>query len=385
MDVLDHEDVVSFHGSRWHTSFVTTMSRHACILGSALLAAATGVSAQEYNEAEKALARAAISIALFDELSQRCANASSFSPAQQKEADNWQRANSVAQVRTKAQALNPQLRGQITEAANQVIRQVAGGADPCAAAVSVTRMAEAKFADTLPQILAWQPAAPVPPRPAATKPVQGVGKGAELAAKIEGFAFDTCTRMGYGGMVMVSACPVVLFRDGEALTDVEGLSYPPGLRAHKAAKPKSWTRWRRSGGNVQLDKQDGWNDLGFTAVYSTLPARFTLDGHFRSMGGSGTAAIGGGQAVVAWTDYEFFPDGRVERGGGAGASSNDGGTSVTTGSTATGRSGRYRLDGLMLVMDFDDGSGERRIIIADPKDGGKGSMWLDGEGYVRRK
>jgi hypothetical protein len=62
------------------------MSRRACILGIALPSAAASVSAQEYSDAEKALARAAISIAMFDELSQRCANGSGFTPAQQKEA-----------------------------------------------------------------------------------------------------------------------------------------------------------------------------------------------------------------------------------------------------------------------------------------------------------
>lgn len=362
------------------------MSRHASILGIALLSVASRVSAQEYSDTEKALARAAISIAMFDELSRRCANASGFSPAQQKEADSWQSANGVAKLRARVQGLSQPLRRQIDEAANQVLTQVAGGANPCMAAVSVTRLAESQFAGNLPQLLTDIPARPAAPaQPAARKPAQGVGRGAELAAKIEGFGFDTCTRMGYGGMVMVSACPVVLFRDGEALTDVEALGDPRGLAAHQVAKPKYWTRWRRSGGNVQLDKEDGWKDLGFTAVYSTLPKNFTLDGRFRSMGGSGTVAIGGSQAVAAWTDYVFFPDGRVERGGGAAASSSDSGVSVTTGSNATGRTGRYRLDGLMLVMDFDDGSSERRIIIADPKDGGRGTMWLDGEGYIYRK
>lgn len=186
-------------------------------------------------------------------------------------------------------------------------------------------------------------------------------------------------------MLMVSACPVVLFRNGEALTDVEGLNHAQGLEAHKKEKPKAWTQWRRTGGNVQLNTADGWENLGFTAVYSTLPKNFSLDGRFRSTGGAGTVAIGGGQSVAAWTDYVFFPDGRVERDAGAAASSTDTGAPVTTASHAAGKSGRYRLDGLTLAIDYGDGSSERRIIIADPKDGGKGTLWLDGDGYVRRK
>jgi hypothetical protein len=58
---------------------------------------------------------------------------------------------------------------------------------------------------------------------------------------------------------------------------------------------------------------------------------------------------------------------------------------VVTGSTRAGKAGRYRVDGFMLVIQYDDGTSENRILIADPKDEGKGTMWLDGEGYVRRK
>jgi hypothetical protein len=75
----------------------------------------------------------------------------------------------------------------------------------------------------------------------------------------------------------------------------------------------------------------------------------------------------------------------VQRGGGAGASSNDASGSVTTASQAASRSGRYRIEGLILAIDYDDGTKERRIIIADPEDHGKGTMWLDGEGYVVNK
>lgn len=207
----------------------------------------------------------------------------------------------------------------------------------------------------------------------------------KYVADIEGFGFDTCTRIGYGGMVMVSACPVVLFRNGDALTKVEALNDPQGLAAHKAANARYWTSWRRNGSTIQLNKSGGWKDLGFTAVYSALPKGFTLDGRFRAVNGTGTAAIGGGQAVVAWSDYVFSPDGIVRRDGGAGASTSGGGVSVTTGSSSPGKSGRYRIDGLVLSIDYNDGSREQRVIIADPKDGGRGALWLDGEGYALRK
>lgn len=362
-----------------------------------LIVAATA-TAQDVSEAEQARIKAAIGLYVFDDLEAQCG--SGFDAAQRAEVASWSRKHSVPRVRAHLDGagLSDHWRSQARAGAQQVIRQVASGANPCVAAVSITRTADMQFDAKLPLLMqgaaassATSSAAARNPAPApvpAAAPAKGgniEGAGAKLAASIEGFGFDTCSRMGYGGMIMVVACPVVLFRNGEALTDVEGLNHPQGLPGHRAARPAKWTHWRRSGGKVQLQEEGAWENLGFTAVYSTLPADFRLDGRFRSLGGAGTAAIGGSQAVVAWSDYVFSPDGRVRRDGGAGASASAGSTSVTTGSQAPVKSGRYRVEGLVLAMDFDDGSRERRLIIADPKDNGKGSIWLDGEGYAIRK
>jgi hypothetical protein len=206
----------------------------------------------------------------------------------------------------------------------------------------------------------------------------------DVTAQVEGFAFDTCTSIGYGGMAMVSVCPVVLMRNGEALRDVTGLSHPQGLAAHKTARPKAWTRWQRSGGKLQLQGDKGWRNLAYTAVYPTLPRDFRLDGSFRAMSGAGTLAVGGSQAVVAWTDLRFFPDGRVERGGGAGSSTKFEGSSVVTGAQRGVMRGRYRIDGLTLTMTWDNGKTDTRLLITDPKSP-KGAIWLDGKGYARSK
>jgi hypothetical protein len=357
----------------------------------------TAALAQEPNPSEIALARVALGINTFDQLAARCAQDKGFSAAEQKQIEQWQSANSVAQLRAQVRgnALAPALRKQVDEAAGMVVQKVPAGMSACAAALSVTRTPDAQFAKTAPQLIAslqgnaGMPAAgaqegrkPAPPQEISAA---ASGRGSELAAQIEGFGFDTCTGIGYGGMVIVKACPVVLFKNGEALEDVEGLAYPQGLAAHKSAKPKEWTRWRRSGDKVQLEKTKGWENLGYTVVYRALPKDFRLDGLFRSLGGGGNIALGGGQAVAAWSDYRFSPDGRVERGGGAGATSSGAGVSVVTGSTRAGKTGRYRVDGFMLVIQYDDGTSENRILVADPKDEGKGTMWLDGEGYVRRK
>ena len=48
------------------------------------------------------------------------------------------------------------------------------------------------------------------------------------------------------------------------------------------------------------------------------------------------------------------------------------------------RSGRYRMDGLLLRIDYDDGRQEHRVLITDPAKPG-GVLWLDGESYVERR
>lgn len=351
-------------------------------------------NAQDLGEAEQARIKAAVGLNVFDDLAAQCG--SGLTAVQRAEVDDWVSRNSVERVRAHLDGagLTDHWRSQARAAAQQVIRQLPSGASPCVAAVSITRTADMQFAAKLPVLMrgaapvaAGKPAAAPGPAVAAASVRGGSveSPAAKLAASIEGFAFDTCSRMGYGGMIMVVACPVVLFRNGEALIDVEGLNHPRGLPGHRAAKPEKWTRWRRNGGAVQLQEAGVWANLGFTAIYSALPANFRLDGRFRSLGGAGTAAIGGSQTVVAWSDYVFTPDGRVQRDGGAGASASAGSAAVTTGSRTPPKSGRYRVEGLVLAMDFDDGSRERRLIIADPKDHGNGSIWLDGEGYAIRK
>jgi len=363
----------------------------------ALLAGSSG-AADKISEADAARVQSGIIIHVFDVLSARCAQDKGFSSAQRTEISTWRSENGVDKLRDhlNGKGLTSDLREQIKAAGSSVIDQTAAKAPPCDAAVALTRMAPAKFGGKLPLLMAGATdlaAATKPsgaplevtlpaPRAASTTPAASAAK---YAGDIEGFAFDSCTRIGYGGMVMFTPCPVVLFKNGEALTDVEGLSEPKGLAAHRAASPKKWTQWRRAGGKVELVKKDGWKAITYTALYSTLPKGFTLEGRYQSMSGSGNTALGGGDAAMAWSDYRFSRDGRVQRGGGAGSSSTGSGVDVTTSSRAQGRSGRYRVEGLVLVIDFDDGSSERRIIVADPKDEGRGTMWLDGTAYTFEK
>lgn len=206
----------------------------------------------------------------------------------------------------------------------------------------------------------------------------------ELLGRIEGFGFASRARMGVGGFVTVDIYPVVLFRSGELLTEVAALRDPRGLEAHRAAKPASWTQWRRAGGELQRLTAGGWEKLPFQTVYARLPDDLRWEGLFRSLRGVGNVAMGGNQAVSVVDEYRFAADGTVTRGGAVGGQAAAGDASVVTRGGAGPRRGRYRVQGLVLRIDYDDGTREERLLIADPADPARG-LWLDGEAYARRR
>lgn len=207
---------------------------------------------------------------------------------------------------------------------------------------------------------------------------------APLLESIEAFGFDSRPAVGVGGFITLDIYPIVLFKSGEVLTDVSGLAHPGGMEAHRRAHPGDWTRWRRQGGELQLAKEKGWEKPSFQSTYQRLPDDFRIDGFFRSLSGVGNVSIGGTDAVTAWREYRFWRDGRVVRGGGSGAQAAAGSASVVTSSVAPNQRGRYRVEGMRLLITYDDGSVEAYILIADPTDP-KTGIWLDGNAFPRRR
>lgn len=225
----------------------------------------------------------------------------------------------------------------------------------------------------------------VPPTPPAT-PAADAPEAVPAAtlAQIDSFAFATRPRMGPGGFVALDIYPVVLLKSGDLLSDVRGLRHAGGLAAHRAAQPQVWTRWRRAGAKVQVLKAGQWADLPFDKTYARLPADLRLAGRFRSTRGVGNVAVGGDQSVTRVDEYRFSADGRVVRSGAVGSTARAGDTSVVTRGGPGERAGRYRVDGLLLHIAYDDGSREQRVLITDPDKPG-GALWLDGQGYVARR
>jgi hypothetical protein len=195
---------------------------------------------------------------------------------------------------------------------------------------------------------------------------------------IDTVGFYTKTGFGYGGMLTFNPTPVVLFRSGEALLDMEALKFGAGLSAHKQANPDDWTKWRRSGAAIELLKAKGWERITYTKTIGRLPRGFKLSGNYRSSSGAGNMAVGGSAGVVAWSNIRFDASGNFGSDGGAGSSN----ANVTTMSRSDRGAGRYDINGYTLTLYYADGRIEQRMIVAEAGD--TKAIWLDGQGYVLR-
>lgn len=339
------------------------------------------------SAADEALLKAALIVRTFDHYAAACARRGGFKAADAAALKAWERDHGVAQIRARVPALesDPAQKQQLDRGVDSVVRQIdAKGVDACMAAVTASRTRDAQFAAVSPQLLSPTAAAPAKAPTPATVAAPSVRPDATLLAQIDAFGFDSRAAMGIGGFITTEIYPVVLFRDGRLLRDIEGLMFPGGVAAHQAAHAKQWTRWRREGGELQIAGEKGWTKLPFQSTFRQLPADMRLNGLYRRLGGTGNLAMGGTASVTVSNEYLFSPDGRVSRDASAGATASTGGTSVVTRSQAAGRQGRYRIDGVMLNIRYDDGSEESRLIVTDPKDP-SGAIWLDGQGYAQRR
>lgn len=397
------------------------------LLGTSFLAPQPA-AAQRPDMHDPDFSQAVAALLTYDHFAAKCATAKGLSANDAAQVETWRSANRIDLLRMRLAELDgdPVQRAQVDQARAAVVKKYGNLSFlACRATLQSTKRPEAQFATNAPRMLAALGVATAPPEvtavaaespaPATTTApavASGAAAGAATAAtaapvatitpaataaaaapppppraplleQVDSFGFDTRAKMGVGGFMTLDIYPIVLFATGEALIDVTGLSFPAGLEAHRRANPDDWTRWRRAGGSLQLAKERGWEKPAFQATYPRLPDGFRLDGFFRALSGAGTLAVGGSQEVVAWREYRFWSDGRVLRGGGAGGRSEAGNASVATSSVAPDRRGRYRIEGLMLQISYDDGSVESRMLIADPSDP-KTAIWLDGVGYVRR-
>lgn len=359
----------------------------------AILTAALGLSLTAplfaAEPASQAVLRAALVLKTFDHYAAACQQSRGFDKTEARQVAAWEDAQDVQALREHLDdhPLPPGQQQELNGALAQVKAQPQlQRAHPCAAAVAVTKAPGSQFGHVVPGDGAGAgPAARPPGLTVATAPAAPPADTSKLLPEIDSFAFSTRAKMGLGGFIALDIYPVLLFKSGEALTNVRHLAEGGDKTSLQRRHGADFTRWRKSGGELQIQEKDGgWKTLPFQTTYARLPDGLKLDGLYRSTSGTGNVAVGGAQAVTAWEDYRFSPDGQVQRGGGAGSRAEAGNTSVATANRNAGRTGRYRVEGLVLQISYADGGSERRILIADPKDT-KGTVWIDGEGYVRRE
>lgn len=376
-----------------------------CLISAALQ---TPLAAQLPTLDDPPFQRAAIVVITFDLLAGRCAAGPDFSTENAARVEAWQREHEIALVRKRMQTLDRDT------AQHRRLEAMRGRADAqfayrgreaCAAATGMTTLEDSRLAIRAPAMLATLRAAEAAPTPVGGSTTVASG-GAEtrsagapgttagaaprppaalsaIVSRIDRFGFNSKPGIGYGGMVILKIFPVVLFKDGTALTDVEGLADPGGLDAHRRAHADDWTRWRRVGSEIQLADGNAWKKLDFNNTYSTLPAGFALTGSYHALSGVGTLATGGTASVTLVEEYLFGADGRVVRGRAVGSAAQSTDISVVTSSVPPSQRGRYRIDGITLAIRYDDGSGETRILVTDPAD--PSVLWLDGTSFTRRR
>ncbi len=205
--------------------------------------------------------------------------------------------------------------------------------------------------------------APAPlalPAPAAPTPRGG---SADFSA-LEGVYLNQSTGFGVGGMMTIEFDAYAVFKDGTISADVNSLVTQSGAR-----DPKKWGRWQRSGNGFRVTWNNGkTSELSGSTFYKTFAAKpgETLNGTYRSIGGGGNTALGGGTMIFDASIITFFPDGRFD------TSSAKGGSAPGVVTSARGASsGTYRLDAHMIEMRYSDGRTARSAFYFYPAKGEK--------------
>ncbi len=345
--------------------------------------------AQAPDLRDRAFVQAISAVVIFDHAFDVCQADNGFSAQDLASIKTWQQANGVESIRTRLTELaNDPKNNRILEdnKAKTIKKMIEQKIDRCALAKEIANSQSAQFATTAPSLLAslgvlkseasrqTAPTGDARSSAVAVDPNRAKAQ-AELLSQIDSFGFDSRATIGYAGAVILDIYPIVFFKNGDVLTDIKGLSYSGGMAAHKKTKPDSWQQWRRNAGKLEITKTKGWSALSFNVNYPQLPSGFNLSGHYNSVGGFGN--------TMAWRQYTFTSDGQVTRSSGAGSSDKVGDTSVVTSSSRQNQRGQYRIEGITLLIQYDDGSTENYILVTDPKS--PSTIWLDGESYSKKK
>jgi hypothetical protein len=219
--------------------------------------------------------------------------------------------------------------------------------------------------------------APGASAPAASAPATAPARSPALdaTATIETVGFYTVHRWNDGFMLQLPT-PIVLFKSGDALLEMDNLNDPAGLEANRRSRPQDWTKWRRVGRTIQRRDGDEWRKLEWTRTNDRLPRGFKLDRSYQSFSGGGGTFAGSTTSTASWRNVRFDRSGRFSTDGGAGATT--GGVTARSQSATAG--GTYEIAGYTLTLRHSDGRTVHRSIVADQKN--PKVIWIDGTSYT---
>jgi hypothetical protein len=170
----------------------------------------------------------------------------------------------------------------------------------------------------------------------------------------------------------------LLLKDGTAFADADVAPQSVDVAQSKRDDPEKWGRWRRAGGTILINWDDGGTDeldggQGNLRVGGNKSTR--LSGDYGTISSSGNLISGSG--FVSRSNYQFFPDGTFINsrsssfavGAFLPGSDTIGPTQVASGggNSTTGRA-RYEIDGYMLTLTYPDGQIERKSFSMHAKD-----------------
>jgi hypothetical protein len=213
-------------------------------------------------------------------------------------------------------------------------------------------------------------------------------------AAAEGVYFYRGTSFGYGGMMIMTFRPVVLFRDHSYYEIDEAPLEDLDLARERAARPTRFGRWTQQGSTFTLidDKGRGHDyAMGTGNFFKTYPASGAagLAGSYANVSGGGNSAVGGTTGYLADSRMNFSPDGSFTTGQSVAFSQSpeQTGVSITARSRNPVKSaGRYATDRYTLTLSTPDGRQQRQFFCfaSDGRTGAidRGMIFIGDSGYT---
>ncbi|GGX75459.1 hypothetical protein GCM10007392_48270 [Saccharospirillum salsuginis] len=192
---------------------------------------------------------------------------------------------------------------------------------------------------------------------------------------IEFVVFDYLPRGGEFAVV-----PVMLFENGEACTDMALITEYQDAEQHKRQHPARWRQWRFQGDRVQLKGEGDWQDVQYQQQYTGFPEGYRFDHRYKRLN---SMSSGGGNFAMASRHIELNKDGTFISGQATFANSENSttGAQASVASLPDNRTGRYRVEGYLLTLEYDSGEVVHKSIVTDDQDDPE-VIWINGYDYV---